>query len=155
VTTAALYDWLLLGHIVAAMVWLGGGTMLAALALATLRDGEQQAIARFVGSLRVIGPAVLAPATIATLGFGTWLVLDSAAWDFGQTWVLLALALFAAAVVVGAGHQGRTAISAQRAIERDDHAEARRQLTRWTWGYAVVVALLLAIVWDMVFKPGL
>jgi uncharacterized membrane protein len=151
---AALYDWLLFGHVVAAMVWLGGGVMLAAFGLTALR-GDEEAVARFVGGLRLIGPAVLAPATIATLGLGIWLVLDSAAWDFGQTWLLLALALFAAAAGVGAGHQGRTAINAQRAIERDDHAEARRQLTRWLWGYAAVVAVLLAVAWDMVFKPGL
>ena len=151
---AALYDWLLLGHVVAAMVWLGGGVMLAAIAVTTLR-GDDEAVARFVGGLRVIGPTVLAPATIATLGLGLWLVLDSAAWDLGQTWTLLALALFAAAAGVGALHQGRAAIRAQRAIERDDHAEARLQLTRWVWGYAVVVALLLAVAWDMVFKPGL
>ena len=155
VMVAALYDWLLLGHIIAAMVWLGGGVVLAVLAVATLRSGDGPAVARFVAGLRVIGPAVLAPATIATLGVGIWLVLDSAAWDFGQAWVLLALALFAAAVVVGAGHQGRAAINAQRAIDRDDHAEARRQLARWTWGYGVVVSLLLVIAWDMVFKPGL
>ena len=152
---ATLYDWLLFGHIIAAMVWLGGGVVLAALAVATLRSDDGHALAQFVGSLRMIGPAVLAPATIATLGVGIWLVLDSAAWDFGQTWVLLALALFAAAVVIGAGHQGRTAINAQRAIDRDDYTEARRQLARWTWGYGVVVSLLLVIAWDMVFKPGL
>ena len=152
---AALYDWLLLGHIIAALVWLGGGVVLAVLAVATLRSDDGPAVARFVAGLRVIGPAVLAPATIATLGVGIWLDLDSAAWDFGQAWVLLALALFAAAVVVGAGHQGRAAINAQRAIDRDDHAEARRQLARWTWGYGVVVSLLLVIAWDMVFKPGL
>jgi uncharacterized membrane protein len=155
VIVATLYDWLLLGHIIAAMVWLGGGVVLAALAVATLRSDDGHALAQFVGSLRTIGPAVLAPATIATLGVGTWLVLDSAAWDFGQTWVLLALALFAAAVVIGAGHQGRTAINAQRAIDRDDYTEARRQLARWTLGYGVVVSLLLVIAWDMVFKPGL
>ena len=122
---ATLYDWLLLGHIIAAMVWLGGGVVLAALAVATLRSDDGHALAQFVGSLRVIGPAVLAPATIATLAVGIWLVLDSAAWDFG------------------------------RAIDRDDDAEARRQLARWTWGYGVVVSLLLVIAWDMVFKPGL
>ena len=152
---ATLYDWLLLGHIIAAMVWLGGGVILAALAVTTLRSDDGQALAQFVGSLRLIGPAVLAPATIATLGVGIWLVLDSAAWEFGQTWVLLALALFAAAAVIGAGHQGRTAINAQRAIDRDDYTEARRQLARWAWGYGVVVSLLLVIAWDMVFKPGL
>jgi uncharacterized membrane protein len=152
---AALYDWLLFGHIVAAMVWLGGGVVLAAMALATLRGNDAQAVARFVGSLRVIGPAVLAPATVITLGLGVWLVLDSAAWDFDQTWVLVALGLIAVAIAVGAGHQARTALAAERAISRDDHAEARRQLARWGWGYALVVALLCAIAWDMVFKPGL
>ena len=152
---AALYDWLLFGHIVAAMVWLGGGVLLAALAVATLRRSDLDGVARFVAGLRVIGPAVLAPATVTVLGLGVWLVLDSAAWDFGQTWVQLAVGLIAVAIAVGAGHQSRAAISAQRAIDRADHAEARRQLKRWSWGYALVVALLIATAWDMVFKPGL
>ena len=154
-TLAALYDWLLFGHIVAAMVWLGGGVVLAALAVATLRAGDAHAVARFVGSLRVVGPGVLAPATISTLVLGIGLVLDGAAWDFGQAWVLVALVLFAVALAIGAGYQSRAAINAQRAVDRDDHAEARRQLTRWISGYALIVALLLAIAWDMVFKPGL
>jgi uncharacterized membrane protein len=154
-TLATLYDWLLFGHILAAMIWLGGGVMLAGLAIATLRGGDPQGIARFVGGLRVIGPAVLAPATVAALGLGVWLVLDSAAWDFGQTWVQLALGLIAVAIAVGAGHQARTAIGAQRAIDRGDHPGARRQLARWTAGYALIVALLVATAWDMVFKPGL
>lgn len=45
-TAATLYDWLLFGHIVAAMVWLGGGVLLAALAVATLRGGDAPAVAR-------------------------------------------------------------------------------------------------------------
>lgn len=153
--TAALYDWLLFGHLVAAMVWLGGGVVLTAMALATLRGRDEQAVARFVAGLRVLGPAVLAPGTVITLGLGTWLVLESAAWDFGQRWVLIALVLITVAIVVGAGHQARTALAAERAIGRGEHAEARRQLVRWTWGYALVVALLVLIAWDMVFKPGL
>ena len=155
VSAAALYDWLLFGHIVAAMVWLGGGVVLAAMALAALRSDDAHAVARFVGSLRVIGPAVLAPATVITLGLGIGLVLDSAAWGFGQAWVLVALGLIAVAIAVGAGHQARTALAAERAVDRDDHEEARRQLVRWARGYALVVALLGGIAWDMVFKPGL
>jgi uncharacterized membrane protein len=153
--TAGLYEWLRFGHVVAAMIWLGGGVMLVAVAGAALRGADQQALARFVASLRLLGPSVLAPATITTLGLGVWLVLDSAAWDFAQTWVQIALALIAAAIVLGAGHQAHVTLNAQRAIERDDHAEARRQLVRWIWGYALVVVLLVAITWDMTFKPGL
>jgi uncharacterized membrane protein len=151
---AALHDWLVFAHVLAAMVWVGGGVVLAAFAVGVLRSDEPVAVARFVGSLRVVGPAVLAPATVAVLGFGIWLVLDSSVWDFGQTWIVVALVLIAAAIAVGAGHQSRAAVLAQRAVARDDAVEARRQLVRWAWGYAVVVVLLVGIVWDMVFKPG-
>jgi uncharacterized membrane protein len=154
-TIAALSDWLLLGHIVAAMVWLGGGVMLAALAVATLRGGDAAGVARFVKSLSAIGPAVLAPSAVLTPVFGVWLTLDAAEWGFDQLWVQIGAGLLVLAIAIGAGHQSRVTLSAQRAIERDDHAEARRQLVRWVWGYAVVVALLGVIAWDMVFKPGL
>lgn len=150
-----LYDWLLFGHIVAAMVWVGGGLLLGVLAVQVVRNGEPVAVARFVGNLRVIGPRLLGPATLAVLGLGVWMVLDSAAWDFGQLWVQLALALFAAAALLGAAHLGRTAIRADRAIAGGDHDEALRQLTRWAWGYGLIVLLLIAVVWDMVFKPAL
>jgi len=152
--TATLRDWLLVGHVLAAMVWLGGGVMLAALAVFTVRSGDADAVVRFVRPLRVVGPIVLAPATVLVVGLGVWLVLEDAAWSFGQTWVVLALALFASAAVVGAAFQSRAAILAERAGGRGDRAEARRQLGRWVMGYLVIVALLVAIVWDMVFKPG-
>jgi uncharacterized membrane protein len=149
------YDWLLFLHIFAAMVWVGGGILLATLAIRVLRDRESGAAARFIGNLRVIGPLVLAPSTVAVVGFGVWLVLDSAAWGFGQLWVQLALALFAAPFLIGAVHQSRTALAAERAAARGDHDEARRQLARWSWGYRLIVLLLIAATWDMVFKPGL
>jgi uncharacterized membrane protein len=150
-----MYDWLLFLHIVAAMVWLGGGVVIAALATRALRDPAPDAVAQFVGTLRVIGPRVLAPATVAVVGLGVWMVLDSTAWSFGQLWVQLGLGLFAAAFVTGAAYQSRAAIKADRAAAAGEHAEARRQLGRWALGYGVIVLLLVAATWDMVFKPGL
>jgi uncharacterized membrane protein len=152
---ASLYEWLLFGHILAAMVWVGGAVLLGALAIAVLRAGETDTIARFLRALPAIGPRVLAPATVAVVGLGVWLVLDSAAWDFGQAWVQIGLGLFAVAFVIGAVHQSRAALNAQRAVERGDRDDARRHLSRWSRGYGVVVALLVVAVWDMVFKPGL
>ncbi len=150
-----LYDWLLFLHVLAAMVWVGGGVMLAVIAARVLRDPDPAAVGRFTGSLRVIGPLALAPATVAVLGLGIGLVVDTDAWDFGQLWVQLGLGLFAAAFLVGAVWQSRTALAAARAAERDDDAEARRQLRRWSWGYRLVVLLLVVAAWDMTTKPGL
>ena len=113
---ASLYQWLLFGHVLAAMVWVGGAALLGALAIAVLREGEPDAITRFLRALPVIGPRVLAPATVAVVGLGVWLVLNSAAWDFGQAWVQLGIALLVAAFLIGAAHQSRAALNAQRAV---------------------------------------
>ncbi len=155
VAMQALSDWLLFLHVLAAMVWVGGGVVLAALGARVLRDRDPGAVLRFTGSLRVLGPLVLAPATLAVLGFGIGLVVESDAWDFGQLWVQLGLGLFAAAFLIGAGYQSRTALAGARAADRGDDGEARRHLTRWLWGYRVIVLLLVAAAWDMTTKPGL
>jgi len=153
--TQTLYDWLLFLHVLAAMVWVGGGVMLAAIAARVLRDPDPAAVGRFTARLRALGPLLLAPATVAVLGLGIGLVVDSDAWDFGQLWLQLGLALFAAAFLIGAVWQSRTALAATRAAERDNNGEARRQLRRWSWGYRLIVLLLVAAAWDMTTKPGL
>jgi uncharacterized membrane protein len=155
VAAQTLYDWLLFLHVLAAMVWLGGGIVLSVTAARVLRDPEPGAVARFTASLRVVGPLVLAPATIAVLGLGIGLVVDTDAWDFGQLWVQLGLGLFAGAFLIGAVYQSRTALAAERAAARDDGAEARRQLRRWSWGYRLILLLLILATWDMTTKPGL
>jgi uncharacterized membrane protein len=152
---ASLYDWLLFLHILAAMVWVGGLVALGVLATQVLRSGKRDDVVGFVSSLRVIGPLTLAPASIAVLGFGIWMVIDNEGWDFGQTWIVLALAFFAAAFLVGAVFQSRAAIGAQRAADAGDHREASRKLRRWSWGMLLIVVLLVVATWDMVFKPGL
>ncbi len=152
---ASIYNWLVLAHVLAAMVWLGALVILAAFAVRILRSGEPEEAGRFVGSLRVIGPLALAPAPLTLLAAGLAMVGDSDAWDFRQGWVQLGIALFAAAFVVGAAHQSRTAIAAERFAASGDHAAALAQLRRWAWGTALILALIVLATWDMVFKPGL
>ena len=76
-TAATLYDWLLLLHILAAMVWVGGLVALSVIAALLLRSRDVDAVARFVGSLRIVGPVMLAPASLGVLVFGMWLVVES------------------------------------------------------------------------------
>jgi uncharacterized membrane protein len=149
-----LYDWLMLLHVLAAMVWLGSLVALTAFATLALRSGDREAVTRFVGSLGIVGPFVLAPTSALVVAFGIWMVIDSPAWDFGQTWIWLALALLASSVVVGAVYLRKTALDAQRALKADDHDQAARQLRHWSWGIRFILLLLVVATWDMVFKPG-
>jgi uncharacterized membrane protein len=146
-----VYDWLVFFHVLAAMVWVGGITVLGAFAIRILREDDPAAVGRFLGSLRRIGPLVLAPAPVLLLGFGIWAVLDSDAWDFGQLWIDLSLGAFVVAFLIGAAHQSRAALAAERAT---DPAVARHHLRRWAWGMGVIVALLVVATWAMVLKPG-
>jgi len=148
------YDWLLLGHVLAASVWIGGIAVLGAQAAVILRAGEPGDAGRLVRVLRRLGPVVLAPAPVLLIVLGTWMVGDSDAWSFGQTWVVLALALFGGAFLIGAAHQSRAALAAERAAARGDHAAAARHLRRWALGMGAILTLLVIASWDMIAKPG-
>src|ERR671931_1041401 len=148
---ASLYDWLMFLHILAAMVWVGGLVALAVFGRYVLRGGQHEAVARFIGSLRVLGPIMLAPAAVLVLVFGIWMVLDEPAWSFEQAWVWLALLLVVVAVLVGAVFLSRVALAAEQAVAAGDHDGAARQLARWTWGIWLILLLLVVATWDMVF----
>jgi uncharacterized membrane protein len=151
---ATFYDWLVFLHVLAAMVWVGGLVALIAFGTYIRRGGDRSAVARFVGSLRVIGPVVLAPSSALVVVLGIWMVIDSSAWGFGQTWVWVALVLVVAAVLVGAAFLSRSALAAERAVQAGDHDRVLRELGRWAWGIRLILVLLVVATWDMVFKPG-
>jgi uncharacterized membrane protein len=142
-------------HIAAAMIWVGGSLTVSLLAARVLRGGDAPTISQFIGNLQFIGPLVFAPAIAGVLAFGIWMVVDSSARSFSQTWLVIALALFAAAVLVGAVFQSRAAIGAKRAAETGDNQQAARLLRRWIWCMRLIFLILLIIAWDMSIKPGL
>ena len=85
---------------------------------------------------------------------GTWLVLATPTWSFDQPWLTLGLTFFGIAFLVGVAHQSQAALGAERAVGRGDHEAAAKHLRRWSWGSRVILVLLLAATWTMVFKPG-
>jgi len=151
---ATLHEWLVFLHVLSAMVWVGGLVALIAFGTYVIRTGEDVAVARFIASLRVVGPLVLSPAAGLVLVLGIWMVVDDDAWSFGQTWIWLSLALVAAAILVGAVFLSRTTLAAERAAKAGDQVGARQLLRRWSWGIMLILLLLVVTTWAMFFKPG-
>lgn len=148
--------WLHLIHVLAAMVWLGGGLMLVLLAARTRSSSTPQAVAEFARLIPYVGIRVLGPAWIVVLLTGVGMVFLSSEWRFTQLWVLIALGLFAVAYLIGAVFMSRAGIQLDRAARGNDpEANLPALLQRWLVGYCVVLAALLVAVWDMIFKPGL
>ena len=152
-----MISWLHLIHVLAAMVWVGGGVTLTLLGVRARSSPDPHAIGQFAKTLPYVGVRVLAPAVVLVLVTGVWMVVTSAGWKFTQLWVQLALGLFAIAALVGAGYLSRVGIQLERAVGAGGSGrEATGSLVnRWLFGYSVVLVALLVIVWDMVFKPGL
>ena len=151
-----MIDWLHLIHVLAAMIWLGGGSVLVLVAARTRSSSNQEAIAEFARLIPYIGIRVLGPAWIVVLVTGVGMVLLSSEWRFTQLWILIALGLFAVAFLIGAVFMSQAGIRLDRAARGNDpQANLPSLLQRWLVGYSVVLAVLLVAVWDMIFKPGL
>lgn len=145
-----LYDPLLVIHILAAVTWLGGGLMLSVMGIrARSAPGSGSDFAKL---LPFVGLRLLMPAVLLVLVTGIAMVAIDSEWSFGQAWILLALGLFAIAFLVGAVYLSRIGIAMERAAA--DLSILPTLLNRWLAGYALVLVVLVAIVVDMVFKPG-
>ena len=147
--------WVHLAHVAGAIVWLGGGVMLSLVGLRARRSGDLAVLREFARNLSYIGLRALTPAVILVLLSGIGLVLLNSEFNFTQLWVLLALAGFVVAFLIGAVYLSRSALQLERAVSQNADLQAASQaLRRWLVGYGLVLIVLVFVLWDMIFKPG-
>jgi hypothetical protein len=150
-----LYEWLLLGHVMAAITWVGGGIAINVIGTRMLR-AEPSSMAALTRQIEWMGKAVFAPAAWVVLILGVSMVAESEAWTIGQLWIILALVGIGISAIVGATFFGPEAGRISRVIEDrgPQDPDARRRLRRILILARLDLVLLLLIVVDMVFKPG-
>jgi uncharacterized membrane protein len=148
---------LLLVHVLAVVVWLGSGFMGQVLAAMADRHGDARTFARLVGLIGELTLTLFVPASLVALLTGVALVLDGPA-SFGDLWILVALAGFAATFTVGAAVLGPRAQAFGVALAADggalgqDALDQGRAVLRIARFELVVLVLVVAV---MVVKPGL
>lgn len=154
------YDWLLFFHVTGAFLFLGAAVLAWVLGIAAALRERPSEIALLLGLTRfaAIGFGL---GTTLLLVFGIWLVIDVDAYKIGDGWILGALGLFIASIVIGGiggGRDKRTRMLAQRLAEEGDTPS--RELTaavRDTRALLYNVASTLAgfaVLFLMIFKPG-
>jgi uncharacterized membrane protein len=146
-----LYQGLLFAHVVAAIVWVGGGTMLQFVALRAKTRGAEGMLA-YGSDMEWIGKNVLTPAALAVLVFGVAMVVD--AWSFRYDWVVIALVLYTVAFGTAMTYFGHESAQAKAAMAAGRHDEAFRRVARLTAASRIELAMLYLIVFDMFFKPS-
>ena len=89
--------------------------------------------------------------------FGSWMVIDQEAWEFSQFWISAALTVFLASFIAGAGflgpESGRLGTLAEERGVADPELQAR--IRRLLLVSRIELVLLIAVIFDMVVKPGL
>ena len=148
------YEVLVFLHIAAAIVWVGAGFVLAVLLLGAERAGDR---VRGTGHHRDAGwltPRLFIPSSLATLVLGILVVLDGP-WSFGDLWIVIGLAGWAASFVLGFFYFKPEGERIGALVEQHGaaHPEVARRLDRLNVVDRIQLTILFLVVADMVIKP--
>ena len=148
------YEFWLFLHLLAAMVWVGGGVALQVFGILTKRAADPVKSAFFAQNASIAVLRVIFPAAVVVLIAGIGLV-ESGNWDWSEPFVLWGLILWAAIAVVAFGFLGRAMASAgaQLAAEGPSPALGLR-MRNLVWLSRVLLGVLVLIVFFMTVKPG-
>lgn len=150
------FEFLLFGHLLAVIAWVGGDLMLQMVYLRAKAAGPAQVV-QFAKDVEWIGLRVLNPAALLVVIFGVLLVIEVEAYEFSQFWISAGLAMFLASAITGAAFLGpESGRIGKLAGERSSNdPEVQSRIARVAMISRIEFALLVLIVLDMVIKPGL
>ena len=141
-------------HVIAAVIWIGGGALLMILGIAAERKRDPVELATVARQAAMVGEKLFAPAGIVVVAMGVAMMVNTN-WGWGHFWVIAGLVGYAITFVTGvAVLSPRTKKIAALTQEKGaTHPETAAAITRVLQIVRVDVAMLLLVVVDMVVKP--
>ncbi len=142
-------------HVVGAMVWVGGSVVFLFLSARTAATKDPAESGR-IGQLALwTGTRIFAPASVLVLIFGIVMILDGP-WEFSDVWIGLGLVGIVLTAGIGNGFlapNGRKIGPAMQERGPQDPV-TQRLVSRQRFFSILNTLLLIAVVFDMVVKPG-
>ena len=141
-------------HVVTAVIWVGGATMVQAYAFRITRTGDGKRQADFAKDTEIVGMRVFMPSSLllflAAIG-----LMANGNWSWGQNWTVLGLIAFALSFVIGAGFLGPESGRIAQAIEKEgpNSPEAQARIRRILSVSRAELVVLLTVIVNMVAKP--
>ena len=151
-----VYDTLKWVHIMAAIVWVGGGIFVQVYASRMRRAGEDDRLAAFARDIEKLGNMLFLPASVVVLLMGISMVWYAPFIEWNDTWILLGLLGIAEhRAVRRTVHRARGREVRQLSLERgaaDPEVQAR--IKRLFVVSRIDQAVIIFVIAMMVFKPG-
>jgi uncharacterized membrane protein len=151
-----VYEFLLTIHVLAAVIWLGGGIAMHILGRRVLKRNDPQEIYKFSEEVNIIGLRLYAPTSLVLLVAGILLV-NEVGYEFSQLWITFGFLGWIFSFLVGIGYYGpqdkklQTLVAAEGPTAPGVVANVRQALLV----NSIEILILLLVVIDMTTKPGL
>jgi len=154
--TQDVYDTLKWVHIMAAIVWVGGGIFVQIYASRMRRAGEDDRLAAFARDVEKLGNMVFLPASVVVLVMGIAMVWYAPFIEWNDTWILLGLLGILSTALFGALFIGPEAGKVgSLSLERGaGDPEVRARIKRLFLVSRIDLAVIIFVIAMMVFKPG-
>jgi uncharacterized membrane protein len=148
------YDTFLAVHILAVVIWIGGGLFLTVMALLAERTNDAVQLASLAKMAAFAGHRIFAPASLVVLAMGIAMV-ENAGIGFDHFWIAFGLIGFLITFVLGIGvlaprSKRADELMAEKGLEAPETQAAISNLLLIA---RADVAMLLLVVVDMVTKP--
>ena len=143
-------------HVLAAIVWLGGGATITILALRADRTKDNAQLLQIGKQAEWMSMRVFVPASVVVLAMGV-VLMHKGGWGYDHFWTLFGLMGWGVSFVVGAGFLGPETNKVAKLLETKgpDDPETQARLRRILSVARADVVLILLIAADMVAKPFL
>jgi uncharacterized membrane protein len=141
-------------HVMTAVVWVGGATIVQAYAFRIIRTGDGRRQADFAKDTEVVGMRVFSPAS-AILFLSAIGMMTNAHWSWGQNWVVFGLIAFGLSFALGIGFLGPESGRIGKLIEAEgpDSPAVKARIRRILAFSRAELVVLLTVIWNMVVKP--
>src|SRR5215210_5901335 len=149
------YTVLLTLHVLAAVLWVGGGVTLHLMGRLAQRSGDRDRMLAFSRDSDVVGPRFYAPLSLLLLIAGILLV-DKVGADASTLWIMLGMAGWVVSFLIGVLYYSRAGRRREAIVAaKGAGSEAFLALYRQVLSVNVLeIAILVLVVADMTLKPG-
>jgi uncharacterized membrane protein len=148
------YEILLFLHILAAVLWLGGGFLIQALVFRAERTDDVVLLKKLAENSKWFAQRIFIPSSLAVLVLGVLLTIEGP-WSFGDLWIVLGLAGYAASFLTGIlflEPEGKR-IDAAMTAHGPQSREAAFHIRRINVVQRVEMTILFLVVAVMALKP--
>lgn len=149
-------EWVLFGHVLSAIIWMGGSVYVEALTANVRRRSDRIALGATFRDIAALSQRLFTIAGVLVVVFGFWLVFLTT-WSFEILWVAVSILLVAVSVTMDLFY---TAPRSNKALEIIDDKgpadpDAAVLIDQVIAAGHIRLGILLTVLFLMIFKPQL